>query len=396
MSRPVFGVAKSLLRTTNDSLPSNGSAPSGVDENLWNNNPYAGLDYKHTWWQKLLEGLGFRSNYDKYRESMALNAQEYNAQLLEKAHNEEYDSAGAQVARERAAGINPDLAGNVDAGGSSPMEPDPNAPIEPSSDEGSIGSFVNTLFGLFTTAIGLSKDVLSLGQLKNAVDSGNISNAKSILDFGMQTAVSFIPSQYPEGDPDWINRSSDLAYEIASPFMSKRQQKMFRRSISALYGSAPAQSEQWQSWLNSAKGKQSYFGLTSSELFGDGSDEVLRIISDNVAKYSDKIFWQSKKNELRGSENQGEYLEQIDPSLQADVENITNKRNLESGSIDAILNECLNSIVTDLRDRSESNKRGHSMAQVALLVFSLFRMMNFSRTSGIQNGKPVNTTSVGF
>lgn len=366
-----------------------GETPDGVDPRQWSANPYANFDYKHTWWQKLLEGLGFRTNYDQYKESMAVNAREYEAELAEKAHNEEFDSPLAQSQRYREAGINPDINGDVSAGSSSAMEPDPNAPIQPNADVESIGQFANTVLGLFSTAVGLSQDVLSLGQIRNAVETGNIANAQGILDFGMKTAASFIPEQYPEGDPDWVNRASSLAYDATSPFLSKRQQKQYRQALNALYSSAPTQASQWKSWKENAANKIDWFQTTSSKFFGDGSDEVLRIISDNIMKYSDKIFEQGKMNEAQSVEKQAQYLNNIDTGLQAEVENVTNKRNLESGSIDAVLNECLNSIVQDLRDRSESNKRGHSMAQVALLVFSLFRMMNFSTGS---NGSSIGVS----
>lgn len=383
MSAFIFplGLASVLSRrnkSTTHQAYSPGEMPEGVDVRQWSANPYANFDYKHTWWQKLLEGLGFRTNYDQYKESMAVNAREYEAQLAEKAHNEEYDSPLAQSQRYREAGINPDINGDVSAGSSSPMEPDPNAPIQPNADVDSIGQFANIVLGLFSTAVGLSQDVLSLGQIRNAVETGNIANAQGILDFGMKTAASFIPDQYPEGDSDWINRASSLAFDVTSPFLSKRQQKQYRQALNALYSSAPTQASQWKSWKENATNKIDWFQTTSSKFFGDGSDEVLRIISDNIMKYSDKIFEQGKMNEAQSAEKQAQYLNNIDTGLQAEVENVTNKRNLESGSIDAVLNECLNSIVQDLRDRSESNKRGHSMAQVALLVFSLFRMMNFS------------------
>lgn len=97
-------------------------------------NPYANPYYRKSIWQQALENLGFRTGYDTYMESMALNAKEYEAQLLEKMHNEEYDSASSQAQRLRQAGLNPDLQ-NVDAGGSSGMEPDPSLPAIPENND---------------------------------------------------------------------------------------------------------------------------------------------------------------------------------------------------------------------------------------------------------------------
>lgn len=374
-----------------------GSVPSGVDAQQWNANPYANFDYRHAWWQKIWEGLGFRSKFDEYRDSMAMNANEYEAQLLEKGHNEQYDSASAQAQRMRQAGLNPDLQ-NVDSGGSSGMEPDPNAPIQPGYNDPVpiIQGFANTVMSAFTGAIGLAKDAMSLFQLKNDVDSGNISKSSSIVDYAMNMARQFIPESYPEGDSGWVNRAVDQAFDVGSMVLSKKQQKQFRRALTSFYQSAPTQAEQWKAWNESQTGKFDYFKRTSSEFFQDGTDDVLRIITNNLMKVQDKIFKQGLNLDSMRQQNEGEYLESVDPSLQGQVENVTNQRNIESGQIDYYLNEALGSIVDDLRDRSESGRKGHGFAQVALLVFSVLRMMNFSKTSGISNGKPVNTTSIGF
>lgn len=355
-------------------------APTGVDAAQWASNPYATFDYRHTWWQKLFEGLGFRSKFDEYRDSMALNAAEYEAQLAEKAHNEQYDSAQEQVNRQRLAGINPDIAGNVGAGASSPTQPDPNAPISPGSDDPVqiLSGFANVVMSAFTGSIGLAKDVFSLSQLKNTVDSGRIGNSQSIVDYAMSLARQFIPESYPEGDPDWVNRASDLAFDIGSQGLNKHQQKQFREALRSFYSSSPTQAEQWKAWNESQTGKLDYFKRTSSSFFGDGSDDVLRIITDNLMKVQDKIYSSGLQVESKELQNKQEYLDTVDPALQGTVENVTNQRNIASGHIDAVLNECIDSIITDLRDRSESNKRGHSMAQIALLVFSVLRMVNFS------------------
>lgn len=355
-------------------------APEGVDSQQWSANPYANFDYKHTWWQKLWEGLGFRSKFDEFRDSLALNSKEYDSQLMEKAHNEQYDSALSQVERQRQAGINPDLVGNVDAGSSSGMEPDPNAPISPGYNDPApiFKAFADTIFSAFTGSLGLAKDAMSLFQMKNDVDAGNISKSADIVDYAMNMARQFIPESYPEGDASWVNRAVDQAFDVGSMALSKKQQKQFRRALTSFYQSAPTQAEQWKAWNESQSGKFDYFKRTSSEFFQDGTDDVLRIITNNLMKVQDKIYKQGLNLESLKQQKEGEYLQSVDPSLQGQVENVTNQRNIESGQIDYYLNEALGSIVEDLRDRSESGKKGHGFAQVALLVFSVLRMMNFS------------------
>ena len=384
-------------RETFTSKPVDSSqAPVGY-ESQWMNNPYATFDYHHTWWQKLLEGFGIRTDFNKYQESMNMNAKEYEAQLLEKAHNEEFDSAAEQASRMRQAGINPDLQGGVDAGGSSGMEPDPSMPAAPGDDRAAFAGFANTVMGIFTTAIGFGKDALSLMQMRNAVESGNIANTAALFDMGYRAAVSFIPEKYPgSDDPDWMNRATDLAYSNMAPFLSKKQQRSFRNQLNALYGSAPVQAEQWESWLKNAKGKMSIAQTYGSEFFGDGSDEVIFEAAKILSRYSDKYVKESARGQAEGAENEASYQAALDPALQAQVENETNRRNVASAGIDATLNEALGAIIEMLRDKSESGKKGHGFASVALILFSLFRMMNFSHSRGSVGGVDTSKTTIGF
>lgn len=371
-------------------------APVGY-ESQWMNNPYATFDYHHTWWQKLLEGFGFRTDFNKYQESMNMNAKEYEAQLLEKAHNEEYDSAQAQAARMRAAGINPDLQGGVDAGSSSGMEPDPSIPVAPGDDSGVLTGFVNTVLGIFTTAIGFSKDALSLAQMRNSVESGNIANSDALFNLGYNAAVRFIPDQFPgSDDPDWMNRASDLAFANMAPLLSRKQQRLFRNQLNSLYGSAPVKAEQWESWKKAAENKMSLAKVYGSEFFGDGSDEVIFEASKILSKYSDKYIRESARGSAEQAENEASYQSALDPTLQADVENETNRRNVASAGIDAVLNEALGEIVNMLKDKSESGRKGSQFASVALILFSLFRMMNFSHSRGSVGGVDTSKTTIGF
>lgn len=373
-------------------------APDGVDQKQWSANPYANFDYRHTWWQKLWEGLGFRSKFDEYRDSMALNANEYEAQLAEKAHNEEFDSASAQAQRYREAGINPDINGDVGAGASSAMEPDPNAPISPGYDDPlqMVSGFANTIMSAFTGSIGLAKDALSLFQMRNDVESGNIGKSQSIVDYAMNMARQFIPESYPEGDADWVNRASQLAFDVGSAGLSKRQQRQFRSALNSFYQSAPTQAEQWKAWNESQTSKLEYFKRTSSKFFGDGTDEVLRIITDNLAKTTDQIFERGLRVENLSAQKEAEYLENVDTGLKAETENASNESMRSQRSIDGILNSSIEGIIKDLSSYSHSNKPGHQFASVALLVFSVLRMMNFSTSSGHVGGLQSGKTSIGF
>lgn len=97
------------------SAPPSSSPSSGTDYSAVQN-PYSTQYMKQTGWDKLLNSLGFRSSYD---EAEALRQQNYDlwqSQYNEMQRQEQYNSAVEQVEREREAGLNSDLNGNVDSG----------------------------------------------------------------------------------------------------------------------------------------------------------------------------------------------------------------------------------------------------------------------------------------
>lgn len=365
------------------------SAPAGVDSLQWESNPYAQFDYTHTWWQKLWEGLGFRSKFDEYRDSMAANAREYEAQLAEKAHNEAYDSASAQVARERAAGINPDLAGNVDAGSSSGMQPDPNGPISPGHDDPVqiVSGFANTVMSCLNGAIGFAKAGLDLSNMRNAVESGKIGNAGQSLDLAMKLARQYVPGNIPDdtNSGDWKEQSIDLAMQSAGLHLSRTQQKAVRQHMRGIYNSAPGKAEQWSSWIDMMDNTIAGNMKRSSKFWGDGTDEVIMDVVQPIVEVTDRLMQlkpDTEEAQLRAQQSEAgyteEYFDSADGKLAGEVFNATNERNLNSAKIDTYLNEALEQIIHNLKDRSESNKSGHGLAAAAILFFSVMRMMNFS------------------
>lgn len=162
-------------------------------------NPYANVDYRQSIWQKLLSNLGFRTDYDSYLESMSLNAKEYEASLLEKKHNEEYDSAASQAERLRQAGLNPDLQ-NVDAGGSSGMEPDPSLPAQPGNDQGLITNIAGTLVSSVETLFGLAESGFGLASLAQDIESKRLANDKSRMENTLEAFLgASLPDDYNQG-----------------------------------------------------------------------------------------------------------------------------------------------------------------------------------------------------
>ena len=101
-------------------------------------NPYrAQLEnnsYQQSWWDKVGNWIGFNTKEDSYRLELERLAKEWDANAQMQNVTDAYNSEASQAARQRAAGINPDLNG-VDSGSASsspPSSPDSAglAPIE--------------------------------------------------------------------------------------------------------------------------------------------------------------------------------------------------------------------------------------------------------------------------
>lgn len=325
---------------------SRGTMPSGVDPAQWESNPYASYDYRHSGWQKFLESLGFRTNYDKFKESMAINAAEYDAQLAEKAHNEEYDSPLEQNARLREAGINPDLAGETSSGSASPMEPDPNGPIEPGSDFDSfmnVGSLVmdgiSMAFGLMQSGIGAMSSLQNLRGQK-------IDNDNKILDTAFKS-LGFVLDPYSESNPYGSQEGTVPvnSYPMAlSALFGSRRSKKYLSAVDQIASSLKGQSVEYGLLDERAGSKTRYIDKIVSPGYDEVSDamKVARKWFQNdlweEAKTSAKFRAKQASNKLRyetefgsednrGPENQANYdIDMMGYELYGAEADVRNKR----------------------------------------------------------------------
>lgn len=100
------------------------SPASGTDYKAVQN-PYSTSYANRTGWDAFVESLGFTSAYQKYEMERKRNEELWNSSQQELQRQEMYNSAQEQVAREREAGLNPDLNGDVSAGVASEQTPLP-------------------------------------------------------------------------------------------------------------------------------------------------------------------------------------------------------------------------------------------------------------------------------
>ena len=174
-------IHKGLLGNTYDTISSVNT--TGVElpyqyQSMLDANPYRGIEYTKSPWQKFLSWLGFRTEADAWKENMAVQANEYDAGIVQKAYDEDYNDAQSQVQRMKAAGLNPDLdPSSVSPGESASMGEDPSVPMQTTGEESQVYQFATGIMSIASTAIGLVGSIQGISRNHNHEDSRQPSNA---------------------------------------------------------------------------------------------------------------------------------------------------------------------------------------------------------------------------
>lgn len=148
------------------STPQSGTDYSSV------HNPYSVSYANRTGWDSFVESLGFTSPYQKYEMERKRNEELWNSSQEELIRQEKYNSAEEQVEREREAGLNSDLNGNVTSGDASEQTP------LPIGDEHAAIQNMNE--GLSTATNIVVQGVKGIADITSACVSGAISVAEKL------------------------------------------------------------------------------------------------------------------------------------------------------------------------------------------------------------------------
>lgn len=244
------------LLTYSDSLWSDDMYKQALEEyrnNPWFNesrymdNPYLRsriADYQPDFWTGAFNSMaGAAEYYGGYR----TKAMEELSRINREAYEEWYNNAINQVGRERAAGLNPDLNGNVTAGEASQNDNLAPSDIKNGTGSGMAAQTAQTIFGIGDTIVKTALSVVSgiqgingLG-IDNAVKSLELNNtfrgaAKNFLQEGISeflkgNQVSSQTMQKPEFVQSTLNYFLDRLEK--SPF-SKREKKSLSPIIKQL------------------------------------------------------------------------------------------------------------------------------------------------------------------
>lgn len=373
---------------TGDLITSGVDAPSVAPayQRLIDSNPYRNATYRVSPFQQLLSWLGFRSKADDWKENMAVQAQEYDASILQKAYNESYDSPASQVSRMKAAGLNPDIDGgsNISSGESSPMPEDPSTPMQADTPQMDVHSFASGLLNVFTTAIGMAGSIQGLqrNRLENSLLSGQSYEQGSGL--AERLATLFVPRSddsevWDNIEVPWQNKAIKTA-ELFAGRLPKHERQGFSDYITHFFSGALGDVKSYdelQKRLDSMVGystKKSTYGEPDTELFKIFTDE-LGVLNREILKASKKADKEVAESASAEAQYNQEYYENMDAGVQAAAENAQAQFNETNLNMNEILNSSLERIIDKIDKRAQEGGLGGGLSNIALSLLSIFRLM---------------------
>lgn len=352
-------------------------------QGLVDSNPYANVVYRQSWIQKLLEGLGFRTNKDAYLESMALQAQEYDNQITQKEYNEKFDSPLAQVQRLKEAGLNPDLSGDVSSGESSPLVDDGNPPVAPVADDlGIVQQFASGVLSGVQAAFGIAGDIQNLRSLKLGNENKMMSLVKDAFGMIIPDIYEF-RNNFGSGEISIDNYYKSLKSHYGHT-MSRKQFGRFVERVNAFAQSAEGQNMIYSHQSNKAKNRKSMFSEISDPDQYSEWDDVMSSISDELSSLvfdTQKLSLQNQKDFQQKVvpeqiENQQFYEQAYDPTTAAKLASNPDNLRITSNQADlADYNKLLRSSFKSIMSKLDSlGDKGNKIAPIVKAVLSVWLM----------------------
>lgn len=305
---------------------------SGLPESYrqeWENNPYKNANYQLGLWDKIGNALGFRTAEDKTREQWEQYAAEYESQLLQRYHDETYNSELEQAKRMREAGINPGLNGTTPSQTSS----EPIQHVAPESFRDNSEQFNNAMSMLgntFTSFLGIANGLQGLELQDLEIMGKSIANAHSVFDFGKSYSTDYADTNdalsmigLSEGmSADERVMNIQKIYGV-NRRRAKRLDFILNRGLSYRH-TAKGQKEVVDNANNVADSLKTLYGNLGLGIKGTTFSEDAKRIYGDISKYSVSALKLKIDADLK-------YLKAIDADKRARSENATNQMNIETG-----------------------------------------------------------------
>lgn len=200
-------------------------------ESLWENNPYAGMYYDPSFWDKI--GLSNKAKDANNEYERLYN--EYISGIYQQQQQDKYNSPANQAMLEREAGLNPDITGISGSGATDGMSP-PNAGPNPALNG---VSPAQSAFGVITQVLGFATSTLQSIETIRGLSSSrigqNLSNINSFMDVARPTIISQYARRFSgQNANDW----SDVRDVSSMVFDSRSEQRKYKRAFDSLLKSS--------------------------------------------------------------------------------------------------------------------------------------------------------------
>ena len=197
-------------------------------ENPWLASKQA--DFTPSFWQSIGEAFGDESARNNYYAQLAQNSSQWLSDTLAQYHQQDYDSASAQAMRERAAGLNPDINGQITPGSAAENDqPLSNVSFPNGSDIESVGKGA---FSFLSFILQGAQALQGLEQGSQNLVAMELGNNQSAMDYVINhRALSSRFSNYTPSQLDAVSDDEIIAAIKEEPLTgySKRTKRYLQR-----------------------------------------------------------------------------------------------------------------------------------------------------------------------
>lgn len=403
-----------------------GTPPSGYGQydDLFKANPYRNLTYKKSAWQDFASWMGFRTKADDFVEQARLNAQEYDAGIFSMMQQNEYNSPEQQAARDRAAGLNPDLLGLGDSVAAAQPVEDPNGMNVSPTDEmlplNIVKSVSSSVMGLVPQILSFATQLSQYRGIRADNDLKQLSFASNAVDAASKFFLEGITeSDYRDAfdTGNWDNilsASQKDAKYLADTFLSsKRARKAFNLAYGMHANSLMSKMQKYKTFDEFEKNRKSILTQRSSQFFSDDDEAMMKLLKSINGPLE---RWQKRMNEINERyankvaslnlpedraaledmqiANQQAYENAIDPTLQAQAENTANEYQTQQNEILKATNDLFAEMMAALDEEDAwYSSIGKTLIGIARALILSNMQISFGRRQQI-NPRTGNVESV--
>lgn len=249
-------------------------------------NPYSTenrAEYKMGKFEALLHKWGFRTGYDNYMMDMDNRAREWETQNQSLGYEENYNSPEQQAARMRAAGMNPDLSGDMNPGQAAEMAEPAESPGGYPTDMDMLSETGNTVAQMGSAIMAIMGD--SIGLLEKASQIGtsifiDAPAARDTKEIEIAGKLLKLLDEYP-GIFDEINTDMQPGDDIAPAKKEGEGSKAIAKALGLSKRNYERFTKLRDSWLNSIPGQ-----IKQNETYAQGEQsKAIRETAEIMSKH---------------------------------------------------------------------------------------------------------------